>query len=140
MACAPAVPLVPVPDKIFASLDKFQKSNWKNVRRLELTHCRPGDEQAQTALRLGATIAEGFVAVEAEDVSEVKDIGKTVLTLARDGYRSRVSDVLNAVERDFITLTEVSVAPIGGGPIELHPYLTLARRHIVFAVAASDPA
>jgi hypothetical protein len=57
------------------------------------------------------------------------------LTLARDGYRSRVSDVLNAPERDFLTLTEVSVEPLSGGPIELHPYLTLARRHIVFAVA-----
>ena len=61
-----------------------------------------------------------------------------VITLARDGYRSRVSDVLNASERDFLTLTEVTVAPLEGGPIELHPYLTLARRHIVFAVAASD--
>jgi hypothetical protein len=60
------------------------------------------------------------------------------LTLARDGYRSRVSDVLNASERDFLTLTEVTVAPLEGGPIELHPYLTLARRHIVFAVSASD--
>ncbi len=60
------------------------------------------------------------------------------LTLARDGYRSRVSDVLNASERDFITLTEVTVSPIEGGPIELHDYLTLARRHIVFAVAASE--
>jgi hypothetical protein len=63
-----------------------------------------------------------------------------ILTLARDGYRSRVSDVLNASERDFITLTEVSVAPLDGGPIELHPYLTLARRHIVFAIAAPDTA
>ena len=61
-----------------------------------------------------------------------------VLTLARDGYRSRVSDVLNASERDFLTLTEVMVAPLDGGPIELHPYLTVARRHIVFAVAASE--
>jgi hypothetical protein len=61
-----------------------------------------------------------------------------VLTLARDGYRSRVSDVLNASERDFITLTDVTVSPIEGGPVELHPYLTLARRHIVFAVAASE--
>jgi Family of unknown function (DUF6812) len=61
-----------------------------------------------------------------------------VLTLARDGYRSRVSDVLNASERDFITLTDVTVSPIEGGPVELHPYLTLARRHIVFAVASSD--
>jgi hypothetical protein len=62
------------------------------------------------------------------------------LTLARDGYRSRVSDVLNASERDFITLTEVTVEPLEGGPVELHPFLTLARRHIVFAVAAPDPA
>ena len=58
------------------------------------------------------------------------------ITLARDGYRSRVSDVLNASERDFLTLTEVTVEPLEGGPVELHPYLTLARRHIVFAVAA----
>jgi uncharacterized protein DUF6812 len=62
------------------------------------------------------------------------------LTLARDGYRSRVSDLLNASERDFITLTEVTVAPIEGGPVELHRYLTLARRHIVFAVAADETA
>jgi hypothetical protein len=60
------------------------------------------------------------------------------LTLARDGFRSRVSDVLNASERDFITLTDVTVAPLEGGPIELHDYLTIARRHIVFAVAAPD--
>jgi len=61
-----------------------------------------------------------------------------VLTLARDGYRSRVSDVLNASERDFITLTDVTVTPLEGGPVELHAYLSLARRHIVFAVAAAD--
>jgi hypothetical protein len=61
-----------------------------------------------------------------------------VLTLARDGYRSRVSDVLNAAERDFITLTDVTVAPLEGGPVELHAYLSLARRHIVFAVSAPE--
>jgi hypothetical protein len=61
-----------------------------------------------------------------------------VLTLARDGYRSRVSDVLNAAERDFITLTDVTVSQLEGGPVELHPYLTVARRHIVFAVAAEE--
>jgi hypothetical protein len=61
-----------------------------------------------------------------------------VLTLARDGYRSRVSDVLNAAERDFITLTDVTIAPLDGGPVELQPYLSLARRHIVFATVASD--
>src|ERR1700693_5406406 len=63
-----------------------------------------------------------------------------VMTLARDGYRSRVSDVLNASERDFITLTEASVSPIEGGPIELHPFLPIARRHTVYAVAPDAPA
>jgi hypothetical protein len=61
-----------------------------------------------------------------------------VLTLARDGYRSRVSDVLNASERDFLTLTDVTVTPLEGGEAERHDYLTLARRHIVFAVAADE--
>ncbi len=61
------------------------------------------------------------------------------ITLARDGYRSRVSDVLNASERDFLTLTDVTVTPLPDGPVESHPYLTLARRHIVFAVASEPP-
>jgi hypothetical protein len=61
------------------------------------------------------------------------------ITLARDGYRSRVSDVLNASERDFVTLTDVTVTPLGDGAVESHPYLTVARRHIVFAVAAEPP-
>ena len=60
------------------------------------------------------------------------------LTLARDGYRSRVSDVLNAPERDFLTLTDVSVEPLTGGDVERFPYLTIARRHIVFAVEAPE--
>jgi hypothetical protein len=61
-----------------------------------------------------------------------------VLTLARDGYRSRVSDALNASERDFLTLTDVKVEPLEGGPAKLHDYLTLSRRHIVFAVSADE--
>ncbi len=60
------------------------------------------------------------------------------ITLARDGYRSRVSDVLNASERDFLTLTEATVAPLEGGPVELHAFLAVARWHIVFAVASGD--
>ena len=74
--------LVPIPSEIFGTLDHFANSNWKRVQRPELARSRPGREQAQTALRLGAVIAEGFIAVEAQDAAEVKDIGKTVLTLA----------------------------------------------------------
>lgn len=60
------------------------------------------------------------------------------LTLARDGYRSRVSDVLNAAERDFLTLTDVEVEPLDGGSVEHHPFLAIARRHIVFVVSPSS--
>ena len=37
------------------------------------------------------------------------------VTLAREGYRSRISDMLNASERDFIALTDVTVEPFDGG-------------------------
>lgn len=62
------------------------------------------------------------------------------VTLARDGFRSRVSDMLNASERDFLTLTEATVAPLDGGEEETHGFLAVARRHIVFAVVVEDGA
>jgi hypothetical protein len=57
------------------------------------------------------------------------------LMLARDGYRSRVSDMLNASERDFLTLTDVTLTPLEGGPVERHAFLAVARGHIVYVVA-----
>ena len=60
------------------------------------------------------------------------------VTLARDGFRSRVSDMLNASERDFLTLTEATVEPHDGGEVESHGFLAVARRHIVFAVVADE--
>jgi hypothetical protein len=57
------------------------------------------------------------------------------LMLARDGYRSRVSDMLNASERDFLTLTDVTLAPLDGGPVEQHTFMAIARAHIVYVVA-----
>jgi hypothetical protein len=57
------------------------------------------------------------------------------LMLARDGYRSRVSDMLNASERDFLTLTDVVLVPLEGGPPERHAFMAIARAHIVYVVA-----
>lgn len=57
------------------------------------------------------------------------------LTLARDGYRSRVSDVLNATERDFVSLTDVSVATLADpGAVAEHPFVIVARAQIVLAI------
>ena len=57
------------------------------------------------------------------------------ITLARDGYRSRVSDVLNATERDFISLTDVTVELLGhDGPGTHHDFLAVSRHQIVLAI------
>jgi hypothetical protein len=61
-----------------------------------------------------------------------------LIVIATDGYRSRVSDVLNASERDFLTLTDVTLQPLDGGPTEQHEFLAVARTHVVYVVAASD--
>lgn len=58
------------------------------------------------------------------------------ILLAADGYRSRVSDVLNASERDFLTLTDATLQPLDGGTVERHSFLAVARAHIVYVVAA----
>jgi hypothetical protein len=60
--------------------------------------------------------------------------------LSRDGYRSRVSDLLNASERDFLPLTEATVEPLGGGEAPAsHAFLAVQRSHVVFVVPL-DPA
>jgi hypothetical protein len=56
------------------------------------------------------------------------------LTLPRDGYRSRMSDFLNANERDFISLTSVTIEPLqGNSETTDHDFVTVSRRHIVLA-------
>ena len=75
--------VVPVPSEIFAVLDKLQRPNWIAVQHKMAAVAQPIGEQPQIALQLGTVIAEGFIAVEAEDANEVKQIGKSVLNLAK---------------------------------------------------------
>ncbi len=72
--------VVPVPSEIFAVLDKLGNPNWKG--QLRDGKVRTPEDRARTALLLGNVIAEGFVAVEAEDAERVKELGRQVLTLA----------------------------------------------------------
>jgi hypothetical protein len=74
---------VPVPSEIFASLDKFENSNWRAVQRPEVTRWKSRGDQAQIALLLGVAIAEGFIAAEAKDSAEVEEVGAAVLKLSR---------------------------------------------------------
>ena len=74
---------VPVPKEIFRSLDQFRDANWSAVKRPEVARWKSHGDQAQIATLLGVVIAEGFIAMEAEDSTEVKNLGRTVLALAR---------------------------------------------------------
>src|SRR5689334_19119827 len=74
---------VPVPREIYRSLDQFRDANWHAVQRPEVARWKSRGHQAQIATLLGVEIAEGFIAMEAKDSTEVKNIGSTILSLAR---------------------------------------------------------
>src|ERR1700757_86157 len=72
---------VPTPGEFFKAIDKTGKPNW-------VSQFRPptpigGVNRAQMALNLGTLIADGYIAVEAQDGQQVKNIGRDVLTLAK---------------------------------------------------------
>jgi hypothetical protein len=81
---------VPVPKEIFRSLDQFRDANWPAVKRPEVAGWKSHGDQAQIATLLGVVIAEGFIAMEAKDSTEVKNLGNNLLGLARGlGIRER---------------------------------------------------
>ncbi|HEV7869524.1 MAG TPA: hypothetical protein VGO90_17675 [Chthoniobacteraceae bacterium] len=75
--------VVPVPSEIFGVLDRLGKPNWTAVLRTFKRPIKPSGDQSQIALLLGTVIAEGFIAVEAENAEEVKKIGNNVLILSK---------------------------------------------------------
>ena len=64
-----------------------------------------------------------------------------IATLAADGYRSRLSDLLNAPERDFISLTDATIEPLDGdGDVVAHEFIAVHRQHVIFAVSLGEVA
>ncbi len=62
------------------------------------------------------------------------------VTLQRDGYRSRLSDVLNATEREFLSLTDATVTELDRGDVTpaVHPFVVVSRRQIVLAIPLQE--
>ena len=75
--------LVPVPKEIFHLLDEFHNANWRAVQRPQILSWKSHGDQVQVALLLGTVVAEGFIAMEAEDATEVRNVGNRALSLAR---------------------------------------------------------
>jgi len=73
--------VVPVPSEVFSVLDKLGEPNWRQeLRKQELPST---SDRTRLSLLFGYTVAEGFVAVQAEDREAVKDIGRDVIALAK---------------------------------------------------------
>ena len=60
------------------------------------------------------------------------------LQLPTEGYRSRVTDFLNAHETGFIALTDVELNPHDGGEGSTHAYAAVGARHIVTLTEIED--
>jgi hypothetical protein len=72
---------IPTPGELFAAVEKPGKPNWSGQYRGPMpTTYR---NRAQIALNLGGLIADGFIAVEAKDSQQVKNIGSDIIKLAK---------------------------------------------------------
>lgn len=73
--------VVPVPSEVFSVLDKLGEPNWRaELRKAELPTTT---DRTRLSLLFGYIVAEGFVAVQAEDKEAVQDIGRDVISLAK---------------------------------------------------------
>ena len=64
-----------------------------------------------------------------------------MLTLPREGYRSRLSDHINRRDQEFFTIQDADVTSLDAtGRDWQAPVLMLARRHIHLIVPASEGA
>ena len=72
---------IPTPGELFAALEKPGKPDWASEYRtpIPMTY----RNRAQIALNLGGLIADGFIAVQAQDSQQVKNIGTDIIKLAK---------------------------------------------------------
>ncbi len=83
--------VIPIPQEIFASLDKLGQQSWRS--QISGKKVKLDTNRARTALLFGMVVADGFIAVQAEDRDEVKRVGRQVLELAGAlGVKSAVNE------------------------------------------------
>jgi hypothetical protein len=72
---------IPMPGEFFAAINKQGRPNWKQLVRVGTPESTAS--RAQIALALGTLVADGYIAVEAQDSQGVKNIGKEIINLAK---------------------------------------------------------
>ena len=72
---------MPMPGELFAALGKLGKPDWSAM--LRKTPSSAFTSRQQIALNLGTLIADGYLAVEAQDAQQVKNVSKDIKALAK---------------------------------------------------------
>ncbi|CAN5414503.1 hypothetical protein BH20VER3_BH20VER3_03510 [soil metagenome] len=72
---------IPTPGELFAALGKPSKPDWAARARGPIS--MNYKTRAQIALNLGGLVADGFIAVEAQDAQQVKNIGADIVKMAK---------------------------------------------------------
>ncbi|MEI6339040.1 MAG: hypothetical protein WCQ57_10720 [Verrucomicrobiota bacterium] len=72
---------IPMPGEFFSSIGKLNRPNWVKLVRTGTPAATAN--RAQIALMLGTLVADGYIAVEAQDSQGVKNIGKEIISLAK---------------------------------------------------------
>jgi hypothetical protein len=85
---------IPTPGEFMVALDKFAQVDWKSKYRASIRTdftLRP-----QMALNLGTLIADGYIAIEAQDPQTVKNVGKDIMELAKPlGVKAKIIERSN---------------------------------------------
>ena len=91
---------IPTPGELFAALEKPGKTDWSGQYRgpMPITY----RNRAQIALNLGGLIADGFIAVEAKDSQQVKNIGSDIIKLAKASSTRRGVNAAEASARNRV--------------------------------------
>jgi len=80
---------MPTAGEFVTALAKSGKFDWKGKYRVAIP--TTFSSRPQMALNLGTLIADGYVAVEAEDAQSVKNIGKDIMALSKPlGVKDRI--------------------------------------------------
>ena len=95
--------VVPVPSEVFSVLDKLGDNNWhEELRKIKVPD---STDRMELALVFGTVVAEGFVAVQAQDKQAVEDIGHDVIKLSvglgiKDSVQAHAQSILDAVKKN----------------------------------------
>lgn len=117
--------------RLFDDLDTFGKLPYDRLKR-EIPE-RPPRSRPLVALGLGALVADGFLIVQAEDISQIESVGKAILNYARilgsgmklsrhsnaileksglgkwDELKKELSAAQNDVEAEMVMLRDVDI-------------------------------